>query len=100
MRENEIKHGRAISANAANVWGWGSVAGKLRAERRIKLFIERGSIEKGMNILEIGCGTGIFTAGVAKTGADVTAVDISPELLNFARTDHQGGEYKIPYSRR
>ncbi|MBA3064905.1 class I SAM-dependent methyltransferase [bacterium] len=94
MRKNEIKHGRVISVNAENIWGWGSVAGKMRAARRIKLFIDRGAIEKGKNILEIGCGTGIFTVGAAETGANVTAVDISPELLNIAKTYHVGSNIK------
>ncbi|MFH2083815.1 MAG: class I SAM-dependent methyltransferase, partial [Candidatus Omnitrophota bacterium] len=94
MRQNEIKHGKAISSNAENIWGWASPAGKLRAVRRIKLFIEKGAIETGKNILEIGCGTGIFTAGMASTGADVTAVDISPELLNIANMYHAGQNIK------
>jgi len=94
MRQNEIKHGRAISSNAENIWGWASPAGKLRTLRRISLFIEKGAIEKGKKILEIGCGTGIFTAGVAKTLADVTACDISEELLSIAGFSHRGNNIK------
>jgi SAM-dependent methyltransferase len=34
--------------------------------------------------LELGCGTGEFTKRVVSTGADITAIDISPELLRVA----------------
>lgn len=37
-----------------------------------------------MNVLEIGCGTGLFTEFFAATGAHIIAVDISPDLLTRA----------------
>jgi SAM-dependent methyltransferase len=36
-------------------------------------------------VLELGCGTGLFTRELVKTGATVTAIDLSPELLELAR---------------
>jgi len=39
----------------------------------------------GMRVLEIGCGTGIFTQFFARTGAHIVALDLSPELLDKAR---------------
>jgi ubiquinone/menaquinone biosynthesis C-methylase UbiE len=42
-------------------------------------------IREGMRILELGCGTGYFTRELARTGAMIDAVDISPELLAVAR---------------
>jgi len=42
-------------------------------------------IREGMRILELGCGTGYFTRELARTGAMIDAVDISPELLAAAR---------------
>jgi len=38
-----------------------------------------------MEVLEIGCGVGYFTGGIAKTNARVTAIDISPDFLKIAR---------------
>lgn len=38
-----------------------------------------------MTVLEIGCGTGLFTERFAASGARVIAVDISPHLLDLAR---------------
>jgi SAM-dependent methyltransferase len=43
-----------------------------------------------MRALEIGCGTGLFTAYFAATGADVIATDISSELLEVARDRLRG----------
>ncbi|MEA1896918.1 MAG: class I SAM-dependent methyltransferase [Bacteroidota bacterium] len=39
----------------------------------------------GKKILEIGCGTGEFTKRIVPSGADITAIDISPDLLEVAR---------------
>ena len=36
-------------------------------------------------MLELGCGTGHFTRELARSGADIVAVDVSPELLAMAR---------------
>ncbi len=38
-----------------------------------------------MKVLEIGCGTGMFTEMFAASGADLTAVDLSEDLLAIAR---------------
>jgi ubiquinone/menaquinone biosynthesis C-methylase UbiE len=37
-----------------------------------------------MEVLEIGCGSGYFTKEIAKTGARLMAIDISPELIEIA----------------
>lgn len=39
---------------------------------------------KGARILDAGCGTGLMTAELAARGADVVAVDISPQLISIA----------------
>lgn len=83
---NEVQHGKKIANNAANIWGWGTPAGKARADRRASYFIQIGDITAGKKVLEIGCGTGEFTKRIAQTGADITAVDISPDLLEVARS--------------
>ena len=83
--ENEVQHGKKIAHNAVNIWGWGTPAGKARADRRALYFIQIGDITVGKKVLEIGCGTGEFTKKIAQTGADITAVDISPDLLKIAK---------------
>jgi len=84
--QNEIQHGEKIASNAVNVWGWGTPAGKIRADRRAAYFIRIGHITAGKKVLEIGCGTGEFTKRIAQTGADITAIDISTDLLEVARS--------------
>jgi magnesium-protoporphyrin O-methyltransferase len=41
---------------------------------------------RGARVLDAGCGAGQMTAELAARGADVTAVDISPALVEIART--------------
>ncbi len=38
-------------------------------------------IQKGQRVLDIGCGTGDISIKCAEAGADVTAVDASPQML-------------------
>ena len=84
--QNEIIHGQMLAKDETEfVWGWGSHAGKLRAERRARLIIESGGLAPGIRTLEIGCGTGNFTELFARSGATILAVDISPDLLEKAR---------------
>ncbi len=42
-------------------------------------------IERGMKVLEIGCGTGLLTVKLLKRGAHVKAVDSNPSMLKIAR---------------
>ena len=82
----EIQHGRVLANKGAEeIWNWESPAGKLRWARRVKML---GShLKPGMTVLELGCGTGYFTRELARSGADVVAIDISPELLEVARAN-------------
>lgn len=83
--ENEISHGKLLAANdAESQWGWGTVAGKQRAERRAHIIMERAKILPEDTVLEIGCGNGMFTAMFARTRAKILAVDLSPDLLQGA----------------
>lgn len=40
---------------------------------------------RGVRVLDAGCGTGAASAELAARGADVTAIDISPRLVEIAR---------------
>jgi magnesium-protoporphyrin O-methyltransferase len=39
---------------------------------------------RGARVLDAGCGTGAMTEALAQRGAEVVAVDISPQLINIA----------------
>lgn len=84
--QREIKHGEWLAAHdTETIWGWGTPAGQIRAQRRAKLIIAGAALSPGKRVLEIGCGTGMFTEMFAATGASILAVDVSPQLLNKAR---------------
>jgi 2-polyprenyl-3-methyl-5-hydroxy-6-metoxy-1,4-benzoquinol methylase len=53
--------------------------------RRGALILEGARIGPGSRVIEIGCGTGLFTEAFARSGAQIIAVDLSPELLAIAR---------------
>lgn len=88
--QNEIIHGDKIKQNAEDVWGWTSPAGILRADRRAGYFLELTKMGPNDTVLEIGCGTGLFTEKMSVSGAKIIATDLSEDLLNKAR------EKKIP----
>jgi len=82
---NEIKHGEKIATHAEEIWGHAKKAGQLRVERRVNLMVGLGGIGKESRVLELGCGTGEFTKRLAMTGAEVVAIDLSPDLLELAK---------------
>ena len=81
---HELEHGRWIADRGEEIWNWSSSAGKLRWARRVALFRGLLSGPRGQ-VLEIGCGTGLFTAELVSTGQQIIAIDISPDLLVHAR---------------
>ncbi len=42
-------------------------------------------IEKGQNILDIGCGTGVLTLKAARIGAKVKGIDVNSQMLEIAQ---------------
>ena len=86
--EHEIEHGKFLADNGAGeIWNWESPAGKFRWKRRVKMLTE--FVQPDSALLELGCGTGYFTQEIAKTGANIVAIDISPELLKIAENNVQ-----------
>ncbi len=82
--ENEIIQGKyLVSNNPAKIWNWGSSAGIVRKQRRVNMLSQL--ITSNMTVLEVGCGSGEFTKEFQKTQADIFAIDVSPELLDFAK---------------
>jgi len=65
-------------------------------------------VKPGDRVLEIGCGTGHFSDYFTKLGAEVTALDTSPDMLTFAGDkfggrciDFKSGDaYTLPFPDR
>lgn len=80
--EHEVYHGKILANKDTELmWGWGTPAGRERAKRRANLIQNGAKLGPNVHVLEIGCGTGMFTEMFAQTGAHIVAVDISPDLL-------------------
>lgn len=103
--QREIDHGRyLVNHGAGEIWNWDSPAGRIRWARRVRMLTE--NIRPDMHVLELGCGTAYFTRELARTGARITAIDISPELLTQAREQCQlnnitfelGNAYALDYT--
>ncbi len=84
--KHEIEHGRYLADHGApEIWNWRSPAGIKRFQRRIEMLCR--DLKPGSKVLELGCGTGLFTAEFVKSGIELTALDISEELLEIARRE-------------
>jgi 2-polyprenyl-3-methyl-5-hydroxy-6-metoxy-1,4-benzoquinol methylase len=89
--QHEIEHGKFLAQGQTEaIWGWGTPAGARRAEKRGAGVAQAAGLRPGLRALEIGCGTGLFTQVFAATGVDLTANDISPELIERARHNNPG----------
>lgn len=81
----EIAHGDTL-AELGEVWSWTTAAGRARLQRRIELFVQSlGLRQQPKTVLELGCGTGVFTEQMAAYCKSLVAVDISEALLAQAR---------------
>jgi SAM-dependent methyltransferase len=70
-------------------------------------FVDRLPISRGMRVLDVACGTGNLAIPAARKGAQVTGVDIAPNLLEQARqraageglqaTFEEGDAEQLPY---
>ena len=58
-------------------------AGRARMRQTLASWLPRDL--GGARVLDAGCGTGLLTADLARRGARVTAVDLSPTLVEIAR---------------
>ena len=47
--------------------------------------VKYAGVERGREVLDVGCGTGVVALTAARFGAKVTGVDLTPELLVRAR---------------
>jgi ubiquinone/menaquinone biosynthesis C-methylase UbiE len=81
--ENEVRHSRQIALDGEKVWSWSSPSGQVRLKRRAGIF--RHALVWREKVIEVGCGTGLFTQEVRHLPLSLLAIDVSDELLSIAR---------------
>ncbi|MGE0597467.1 MAG: class I SAM-dependent methyltransferase [Hyphomonadaceae bacterium] len=59
--------------------------------------LARAAIQPGERVLDIGCGAGATSFAIARGGARVTGVDLSPPLLAVARARAQEGGHDVAF---
>ena len=60
--EHEISHGEYLaSGDTEALWEQGTPASRMRAQRRAQLIADAAQLRPETRVLEIGCGTGMFT---------------------------------------
>jgi 2-polyprenyl-6-hydroxyphenyl methylase/3-demethylubiquinone-9 3-methyltransferase len=52
---------------------------------------------RGARVLDVGCGGGLLSEALAKSGAQVTAIDLAPNLLKVARLHGLESRVKVEY---
>ena len=60
-----------------------------RWKRRL---VEMAAARPGMHALDVACGTGDIAFAVARRGADVVALDLTPRMLQLARGKRTSGD--------
>ena len=58
-----------------------------RLKKTIRFLQESRVLNDGMQVLDIGCGTGMLAIELARQGAQVTALDFSKKMLERVRQD-------------
>jgi SAM-dependent methyltransferase len=72
------------------------------------LLVKHGGITPRMKVLDVACGTGVVAITAARLGATVTALDLTPQLLERAKENaclaqvqvewHEGDAEKLPFA--
>jgi ubiquinone/menaquinone biosynthesis C-methylase UbiE len=71
-------------ANSYDAW-YHVPMGEFIDEVETRLAFSMFKAEKGMKVLDVGCGTGNFSVKLAQEGCQITGIDISEEMLKIAR---------------
>ncbi len=74
-----------VGGDLEDVWGWSGPAGRRRAARRAAFLIEAAALGPGVRCLELGAGTGEFTARLLESGCELVAVELSEAAAGRCR---------------
>jgi SAM-dependent methyltransferase len=59
--------------------------------------VKFAGVRAGQRVLDVGCGTGVVAITAARAGAQVNALDLTPELLERARQNGQLAEVSVDW---
>lgn len=79
-----IARAEADRARAYDAW-YETALGAAAHRIELRLVTELAAPRRGERALDVGCGTGIYTAWLAELGLDVTGLDRDPAMLAAAR---------------
>jgi ubiquinone/menaquinone biosynthesis C-methylase UbiE len=91
--ERERRHAQRILEFDEAHWGWSSDAGRIRRARRADFLAADPSTE--LAVLEIGCGSGTFTADLARAFPRLVAIDVADTLLEVARSRSPTIDFRV-----
>ncbi|TYT25033.1 bifunctional 2-polyprenyl-6-hydroxyphenol methylase/3-demethylubiquinol 3-O-methyltransferase UbiG [Luteimonas viscosa] len=60
-------------------------------------YVSRRLPLQGATVLDVGCGGGLLSEAMAREGAEVTAIDLAPELVKVARLHGLESGVKVDY---
>ena len=66
-------------------------------QRGAEEFVDRLDLKPGLRVLDVACGTGNQSIPAARTGAEVTGLDLAPNLLEQARARARSENLKINF---
>jgi 2-polyprenyl-6-hydroxyphenyl methylase/3-demethylubiquinone-9 3-methyltransferase len=69
----------------------------LRLEFVERVAAEAGKPLAGCRVLDVGCGGGILSEAMARTGADVLGIDLEPQVLEVAELHAAESAVKVSY---
>jgi SAM-dependent methyltransferase len=61
------------------------------------LLVKFAAVRAGQRVLDVGCGTGVAAITAARIGAQVSAIDLTPELLARARENASIAEVQVDW---
>ena len=101
MTETENVHPHEINKFGSLAERWWDLQGEFKTLHdinplRIQFITEFLALPK-KKIVDVGCGGGILSEGLAKAGSKVTGIDLSPELIDIADLHGLESGIKVDY---
>jgi ubiquinone/menaquinone biosynthesis C-methylase UbiE len=63
-------------------------------ERLIDNFVRLSGLQAGARVVDLGCGSGVFTNVLHRRGYQCVGIDLSPNLIAIARANFNGIEFR------